>query len=151
MALSQAFAADPVFSLRLICCESALHAWLNSKEKLVLINSSSMLLCCFRVVGVRIATNTQAARSRRSSGFVRVLMLCFTNFQPTPDDVPALRISMAHITCGSITRTPQPPTSISVDQNIIGGIAISAPVNIPEFRRTDHGHPLQSMCSWDTV
>ena len=64
MALAQAFAADPVFTLRIICCESATHAWLNREEKLNPINSSSMFLCCFRVVRVRIATNTQAARSR---------------------------------------------------------------------------------------
>ena len=121
MALSQAFAADPVFSLRLICCASALHAWLNSEEKLVTVNSLSMFLCCFRVVRVRIATKTQAARSRRSRGFVSVRTALFqnaTSFQPTPDDVPATRISMAHLShVEASSRTPQPPTSISVDQN----------------------------------
>ena len=88
-----------------ICCESALHAWLNREEKLDPINSSSMFLCCFRVVRARIATNTQAARSRRSRGFVPVRTALFqnaTNSQPTPDDVLATRISMAHITRGSI-------------------------------------------------
>ena len=36
---------------------------------------------------------------------MRVLTALFqnaTNFQPTPDDVPATRISVAHITCGSM-------------------------------------------------
>ena len=150
MALAQACAAYPVFPLRLICCESALHAWLNAEEKLDPINRSSMFLCCFRVVRVRIPTNTQAGRSRRSGGFVRVLTALFqnaTNSQPTPDDVPAPRISMAHLPhVAASSRTPQPPTSISVDQNIIGAIATSAP-----RRRTDHGHPLQSMCSRDSV
>ena len=41
-----------------------------------------------------------------------------TNSQPTPDDVPAPRISMAHLShVEACSRTPQPPTSISVDQN----------------------------------
>ena len=83
-----------------IGCESALHALLNSEEKLNPINSSSMILCCFRVVRIRIATHTQAARSRRSSGFVSVLTALFqnaTNFQLTPDDALAPRISIAHL------------------------------------------------------
>ena len=115
-----------------------------------------MFWCCFRVLRVRIATKTQAARSRRGRGFVRALTALFqnaTNSQPTPD-VPAPRISMAHLPhVAASSRKPQPPTSISVDQNIIGAIATSAPraVNNSEFRRTNHGHPLQSMCSRDSV
>ena len=47
----------------------------------------------------------------------------------------------------------QPPFPSTRIRNVIGAIAISAPraVNISEFRRTDHGHPLQSMCSRDSV
>ena len=116
-----------------------------------------MFLCCFRVGPVRIATNTKAAISRTSSGIVTVFTALFQNainFQPTPDDVPAPRISMAHLShVEASSRTPQAPTSISVDPYIIDAIAISAPraVNIPEFRKTDHGHPLQSMCSRESV
>ena len=41
-----------------------------------------------------------------------------TNFQPTSDDVLAPRISKAHLPhVEACSRTPQPPTSISVDQN----------------------------------
>ena len=48
VALSQAFAADPIFSLKLIGLESALHAWLNSEEELDPINSSSMFFVLFQ-------------------------------------------------------------------------------------------------------
>ena len=40
VAFAQSFAADPVVPLKLICCESALHAWFNAEEKLDPINSS---------------------------------------------------------------------------------------------------------------
>ena len=82
-------------------------------------------------------------------------LLCFRTPQTFNLQTTCLRHAsqwhISHVEASS--RTPQPSTSISVDKNIIDGIATSAPraVNNPEFRRTDHGHPLQSMCSRDSV
>ena len=158
MALSQAFAADPVFSLEVdLVVSLALHAWLNSGREA---RSNQQFFDVFVLFQGRASTD---CHERTSSEIAKEQRLCERAHCSVSERHKQSTLSRRRAGATDLDGTyhmwKHPPEHLS-HQPPFPSTKITlapsqhlhhAPSEIQNFRRTDHRHPLQSMCSRDSV